>query len=153
MLPPAPIVREFHCELFNNALRESNGKMLLNGGFFIETKKKIGAVALFCNVKLGSPTCTVAAPSLAGPGGGPPPPPPPRLGSGGRRNRPLHRLPPNLNSEIRNQNSVSVIHGVRWLAVSGMPPLPPSHTVVVERLSAALTYEFVGQRRPAEASS
>ncbi len=30
---------------------------------------------------------------------------------------------------------------------------PPSLTVVVERLVAALNYEFLGQRRPAEASS
>jgi hypothetical protein len=30
---------------------------------------------------------------------------------------------------------------------------PPPLTVVVERLIAALTYEFIGQRRPAEASS
>jgi hypothetical protein len=35
-----------------------------------------------------------------------------------------------------------------------MPPLPPPpHTVVVERLLAALTNEFTEQRRPAEASS
>jgi hypothetical protein len=37
-------------------LQESNGKMLLNGGFFIDTKKTIGAVALFCNVKFNANT-------------------------------------------------------------------------------------------------
>jgi hypothetical protein len=82
---------------------------------------------IISNDVLGSPTCTVAAPCLAGP-------PPPRLGSGGRRNRPLHRLPPNLNSEIRNTRDVGVsdLHWVpgkgkeqdRWIPAAVLPRRP-----------------------------
>jgi hypothetical protein len=39
-------------------LQESNGKMLLNGGFFIETKNTIGAVAILGNVKVNTNTST-----------------------------------------------------------------------------------------------
>ncbi len=34
--------------------------MLLNGGFFIETKNTIGAVALFCNVKFNDNTSVLS---------------------------------------------------------------------------------------------